>query len=185
MSARAGAPAIEESVACNLIPMIDIMFLLLLFFMLGADMSQRELEEVALPTADRSEPEDPIRSPDLHRTTVNVFHATEGVGSVCAVRAAGGRCRDPAHWRIAIRGSMFTLDGVLAPLTEDAVFDAEPGESGAARPPASRREVMIRSDRDAPYGVLRQLIMQCAAAGLSRISIGTSLPEGAPPPSLR
>ena len=28
----------------NLIPMIDIMFLLLLFFMLGADMGQRELE---------------------------------------------------------------------------------------------------------------------------------------------
>ena len=38
---------VEESVGCNLIPMIDIMFLLLLFFMLGADMSQRDLEEFA------------------------------------------------------------------------------------------------------------------------------------------
>ena len=33
----------------NLIPMIDIMFLLLLFFMLGADMGHRDLESVRLP----------------------------------------------------------------------------------------------------------------------------------------
>ena len=41
----------QELVNPNLIPMIDIMFLLLLFFMLGADMGQRELEEVRLPKA--------------------------------------------------------------------------------------------------------------------------------------
>ena len=44
MSRKKGGAA--EHVNPNLIPMIDIMFLLLLFFMLGADMSQRELEEV-------------------------------------------------------------------------------------------------------------------------------------------
>ena len=41
----------EEDVSPNLIPMIDIMFLLLLFFMLNADMSQRELEELTPPIA--------------------------------------------------------------------------------------------------------------------------------------
>ena len=34
--------------------MIDIMFLLLLFFMLNADMSQRELEELTPPVARHS-----------------------------------------------------------------------------------------------------------------------------------
>ena len=48
MARKAGA---SEHVNPNLIPMIDIMFLLLLFFMLGADMGQRELEEVMLPKA--------------------------------------------------------------------------------------------------------------------------------------
>src|SRR5215510_3058419 len=38
----------------NLIPMIDIMFLLLLFFMLGADMGHRELETVRLPQAENA-----------------------------------------------------------------------------------------------------------------------------------
>ena len=41
----------EEQVACNLIPMIDIMFLLLLFFMLSADMTQRDTEDLTLPVA--------------------------------------------------------------------------------------------------------------------------------------
>ena len=47
-------PETEESVGCNLIPMIDIMFLMLLFFMLGADMTQRELADVKLPKADQA-----------------------------------------------------------------------------------------------------------------------------------
>ena len=38
---RFKAQEVEEQVACNLIPMIDIMFLLLLFFMLSAEMTQR------------------------------------------------------------------------------------------------------------------------------------------------
>jgi hypothetical protein len=43
----------EENVACNLIPMIDIMFLLLLFFMLSADMTTRVAEDMLLPVADQ------------------------------------------------------------------------------------------------------------------------------------
>src|SRR5437763_748397 len=41
----------QESINPNIIPMIDIMFLILLFFMLSADMGNRELEEVILPLA--------------------------------------------------------------------------------------------------------------------------------------
>ena len=48
---RFRGPEVQEEIPCNLIPMIDIMFLLLLFFMLGADMGQRELEDVILPKA--------------------------------------------------------------------------------------------------------------------------------------
>ena len=43
---------VEETVACNLIPMIDIMFLLLLFFMLSADMTTRVAEDIKIPRAD-------------------------------------------------------------------------------------------------------------------------------------
>ncbi|HEV3029560.1 MAG TPA: biopolymer transporter ExbD, partial [Planctomycetota bacterium] len=66
-------PRIQDTLAPNLIPMIDIMFLLLLFFMLGADMGQRSLEEVQLPLADSAENEPPRTGPDS-RVTINAHH---------------------------------------------------------------------------------------------------------------
>ena len=44
-------PSSESEISPNLVPMIDIMFLLLLFFMLSADMSQHDQEELKLPQA--------------------------------------------------------------------------------------------------------------------------------------
>ena len=47
---RFATPQPEENVSCNLIPMIDIMFLLLLFFMLGADMTVHSIPLVINPS---------------------------------------------------------------------------------------------------------------------------------------
>src|SRR5262247_3885566 len=89
----------------NLIPMIDIMFLLLLFFMLGADMGQRELEEVMLPKAlavkeDKEEPGG--RKND--KLVVNVYHRYDGEAAACVPYKNGDVCREKKHWRIGIRG---------------------------------------------------------------------------------
>src|SRR5581483_227892 len=48
----------DSAVAPNLVPMVDVMFLLLLFLMVGADMGDRQLEEVRLPVA-KTAVEDP------------------------------------------------------------------------------------------------------------------------------
>src|ERR1041384_7764609 len=72
-------PRISQHQNPNLIPMIDIMFLLLLFFMLGADMGQRELEEGMLPKA-MSMKEDKENK----------------------------ACRDDAHWRTGIKGKDYS-----------------------------------------------------------------------------
>src|SRR5688572_2770926 len=112
MSGRFAAPEAEESVACNLIPMIDIMFLLLLFFMLGADMSQRELEDVELPKADMVKKDDPTFEAGEKRTNVYVFHTHTSSGFTCATHAAGGVCREMPHWAIAIRSNEYTLQTI-------------------------------------------------------------------------
>src|SRR5215470_4595814 len=92
-------PDVEESVACNLIPMIDIMFLLLLFFMLGADMSQRELEEVELPKADQVKEEAKVKDQNAaRRVNVNIFHTHTSTGTGCPTHDNGGVCRDMTHW---------------------------------------------------------------------------------------
>jgi biopolymer transport protein ExbD len=46
-----GAPEVQENVGFNMTPMIDIVFQLIIFFMLITDMSQQEIERVAPPLA--------------------------------------------------------------------------------------------------------------------------------------
>jgi biopolymer transport protein ExbD len=174
-SARFRGPAAEESVACNLIPMIDIMFLLLLFFMLGADMTQRELEEVKLPPADHCVKDDFVAT-GPGRTTVNVFHAGarsgDSSGVACALHDAGGVCRDPAHWLVAIRGAEFGASESAIRMKDEADASRERGDGSAA----DAREVMIRADEGAPYAVVQKVIEGCASAGLWKIAVGAAQP---------
>ena len=87
--------------------MIDIMFLLLLFFMLGADMGQRELEEVMLPKAMSMKEDKENKEKDKNRLTINVYHRYEV--KCAAVRTQErGSCRDDAHWRTGIKGKDYS-----------------------------------------------------------------------------
>ena len=99
--ARFKPPPIQEDVSPNLIPMIDIMFLLLLFFMLGADMGQREIEEVLLPKATSVKKDDETKD-KIPRLTVNVFHRYSNE-VVCTPFAKGQVCLEEAHWRVGIK----------------------------------------------------------------------------------
>src|SRR5215467_1546861 len=82
-----------EHVNPNLIPMIDIMFLLLLFFMLGADMGHRELEDLMLPHA-KSIKEDKEAKGEQERLTINVHHRDVR----CPAYDSERPCRDRSHW---------------------------------------------------------------------------------------
>src|SRR5262245_25090100 len=105
-------PAAEESVGCNLIPMIDIMFLLLLFFMLGADMTQRELAAVVLPKADKCKEDDAnkAKTSGPPRTTVNVYHRPTSSAFACAAHDGHAICRDDSHWLIDVRKKEYTRE---------------------------------------------------------------------------
>ena len=69
MAATRATAEVAPAVSPNLIPLIDIMFLLLLFFMLGADMSQHDLEDVRLPGAESAKSD---TGADVQRLTINV-----------------------------------------------------------------------------------------------------------------
>ena len=175
---RRKVPALQEDVVCNLIPMVDIMFLLLLFFMLSADMGQRELEELVLPQGDQVK-ENPKDKGDLKikSSTINVFHRADenGVFS-CAINKRGGICRDNDHWLIAIRSAEFTLDTVGAKLKELADDALEADVDPIAQKRLSGLEVSIRADRAAPFGHVQRLIELCGGAGIYKIEIGAAQP---------
>jgi biopolymer transport protein ExbD len=160
----------------NLIPMIDIMFLLLLFFMLGADMGQRELEEVMLPKASSMKEDKENKEKDKNKLTINVYHRYEvkcpsyGEGAGNTVKV----CRDDAHWRTGIKGKDYSepekLGGYLKK-EADATRGLDP-----KNPQVSELKVMIRADQSAPYGLAQRAMNTCAKAGIYKMEVGAARP---------
>src|SRR5438876_139804 len=144
---KRGGPALQEDLSPNLIPMIDIMFLLLLFLILGADMGTRELEEVALPAA-RGLTKD--REPGA--TTVNVYHAEAG-GVACAAFREGGICTERSHWNIGVRGTDYDPKSIGLLIKSEADLNRDP-----KNPAVSERKLMIRADRSAIYEYVQKEI---------------------------
>jgi biopolymer transport protein ExbD len=161
---------VESEVSPNLIPMIDIMFLLLLFFMLGADMGQRELEEVTLPKA-FSVKEDKATKGKDDRLTVNVFHRYPSEVK-CAAYNAQQVCREAAHWRVGVKGKDYSdpekLGGFLKREAEQ--YRPDPKQ------PISDRKVMIRADLSSPYGLVQRVMNTCAKVGIYKIDCGAARP---------
>lgn len=118
-SRRKKAPALKDDVAPNLIPMVDIMFLLLLFFILGADMSQREQADLVLPPADMVK-EEKEKSVEEATTTINIQHRPESGGFQCPVNKRGQVCRDKDHWQVVIRGKELAWENVEAQIKAEA-----------------------------------------------------------------
>ena len=168
--ARFQTPAAEESVGCNLIPMIDIMFLLLLFFMLGADMTQHELAEVVLPEADQAKKDLGASGPVA---TVNVVHRS-AAECPCETFALGGTCEKADHWTVDIHGRRYAGAALSTRLAAEADREREtqPGANGRR---LSARNVTIRADRSAPTGVVRDVFERCAAVGLYRVSVDAAM----------
>lgn len=152
-------PQVSEHTSPNLIPMIDIMFLLLLFFMLGADMGHRDLEEVRLPRADQATA-DPNRE---ERLTINAHHR-DRIG--CAAYDQHRACRDLSHWALTFRGEDCTEGRKLS--TRLAVTAAIRGR------PAAESRVMIRADGAAPFGLAQRAIGACAENGIFKVEVGAA-----------
>jgi len=155
----------------NLIPMIDIMFLLLLFFMLGADMGQRELEEVMLPKASSMKEDKENKEKDKNKLTINVYHRYE---VKCQAYLKNQVCRDDAHWRTGIKGKDYSepekLGGYLKK-EADATRGTDP-----KNPQVSELKVQIRADASAPYGLAQRAMNTCAKAGIYKVEVGASRP---------
>ena len=166
---------VQEEVSANLIPMIDIMFLLLLFFMLNADMSVRELESVT-PAVAKSAQE--MKGDTTDMVTINVHHIDADT-TTCAAYTSGQVCRTDGHWAISVGGQRYAfterelgnLEKVLRELANTRRADTSNPNSFSERP------VIIRADRTAPYGYIQQAMMVAARARLWKIQVGVWKPK--------
>lgn len=175
---RAKMPAVQDPQTPNLIPMIDIMFLLLLFFMLGADMAARESETVLLPETDKAKEIDVTVNEEEPESTINIHHEVAGDGA-CAVYDNEGVCREKTHWLWSISGRDYTRETIVEKLKELAESAPEPVPDPDAKKILSKRKVLIRADRTAPYGDVQKVIELCGAATLYKVSVVGALPAPA------
>jgi biopolymer transport protein ExbD len=171
----------ESAVSPNLVPMVDIMFLLLLFLMVGADMRQREREEVRLPLASSAKQENPNQEEDTStpQLCLNVYHTADG----CSAYEVSGLCTDKSHWSIGIKGTDYGEDKAAelkAFLEGEVQNDREhrglpPPEPGKLKPPSELR-VMIRADKAALFQFVQRAMNSCADAGIYKIELGAKVP---------
>jgi len=166
--------AVQEEVSPNLIPMIDIMFLLLLFLMIASDMGQRELEQVELPKA-KSVKEDKLDAKTVEkegdRVTINVYHRP---AIKCDAYKEGQICREDGHWLMGVKGTDYTnMDKLEAFLRKQA--DPHRGKDPKYKE-ASDKKVMIRADGAAPYGMPQKAMNACAKVGIYKIDVGAARP---------
>jgi biopolymer transport protein ExbD len=173
---RFATPAAEESVACNLIPMIDIMFLLLLFFMLGADMSQHEIGNVILANANMVKENPKTKGQDQKISNINLCHLGDKEVA-CPAYKAGAVCREEKHWQILHFGQDFTSKKAIVDRLKMLADDSrEPLTPGQKPPGLSGRLIMIRADKLAPYGLVQRVMEACSANGLYKMELAAAQP---------
>ncbi len=168
--ARIDPPAVESAVTCNIVPLLDVMFLLLLFLMVGSDMSHAEAAQLDLPKA--SEARTPVDAPDRRVVVLNVSHRES---DACADHTAGRRCEGTAHWTYSMQGLAFGGD-VLADRLAVVAEDATEPDAGIGRR-LSAVTLSIRCDRVAPYGLVQDVLAACAAARIHRTEVAASMPS--------
>ncbi|MFN0207117.1 MAG: biopolymer transporter ExbD [Planctomycetota bacterium] len=175
----------EDSIYMNVIPMVDIMFLLLLFFMLTADFGGRELEEVTLASGVTIKEDKQEEAKG--RINLNIFHTptnSEGGGpSVkCVDYDAKRACQDTGHWNIAVRGKRYETNEKLEQWAKDEAYwhkkEKESKSEADAKNPQipTLLRVMIRCDMRCPFQFPQLVMEKMAVAGIYKLEYGASEP---------
>lgn len=140
----------REDAAFDLTPMIDVTFLLIIFFMCVTEMAHIEFESLTLPFARQSVKDSPAPP---KRQVVNVRY-TNLDGS--------------ERSEIVVRRRVFDETNRLAD------FLREQDRMAHSQGQAEGIDVKIRADGRSEYQKIQQVLVACMKAGISRISIVAS-----------
>ncbi len=134
-------------------PMVDIVFNLLIFFLVVCDLTQKDLEDIALPEAEHALPDEPT---DARRYIVNLNRDGE-------LRFRGRRV------------SLRELAAQLERLVRLDEFDriGRPGGEGDG----SRLLILVRAAAAVPSRHVQWLLQELAQQRLHKIEFGVEFPE--------
>lgn len=146
----------EKEKGMNMTPMIDVVFLLVIFFMIITDLTQQELEALSLPEADMAQKDENTLE---KRMVVNI----DEEGHYIVRRNDRGMVDD-------------CLNQIRKELTAAAVF--YPREENGC----SRRPILIRADTKTTFKYIQKVMQLCGEEQIKidKIELGCSMKEKAP-----
>jgi biopolymer transport protein ExbD len=144
----------EQEMEMNMTPMIDVVFLLIIFFMVITDLTQQDLEELKLPTAQNAQPDKP--KPDEFRPVVNIKQD----GSIWVKRKAIYDPENPDDYKMVRE---YLSD--VAKMMEREKFDGTPTTRNDPNS-IPGEALLVRADQFSAFKHTQKVMEQCGYKGI-------------------
>jgi biopolymer transport protein ExbD len=141
-------------IAIDMTPMVDVAFLLLIFFMCTTQFKPPEKDKITLPESNSE-----AKSPESDIITIAVTKKKPEYGNQSGVTVIYRRGGEEVHQEIAA----------------DQVRDAMGSVLSRARAANPGARIIVKMDKDAPYGVMADLMPALQSAKASRFNVQTEL----------
>ncbi len=152
----------QTDMEMNMTSMIDVVFLLIIFFMIITDMTQQELEDLELPIAVKAVEDQP--DPDVIRPIINIDY-----GGVIKVK------RETYYDPEIDEADRTKLEGYLA--NQSRLMPKKMDEKLKKELPDN--PLLIRADQVTPFKHLQKIMEICSKEGIQiwKLEIAAAQPE--------
>jgi len=141
-------------ISIDMTPMVDVAFLLLIFFMCTTVFEPPEKDKITLPESNSE-----AKSPESDIITIAVTSPKPEYGNQPGVRV------------IYRKGG----EEISQELAAEQVKDQMPGVISTARAANPAARMIVKMDKDAPYGVMADIMPALQAAKAPRFNVQTEL----------
>ncbi len=151
--AKRRLPPEEEFESGNMMPMIDVVFQLIIFFMLVTDMARAQIENLNIPYASKAIKE---KYDDPQMLVLNIF--SDGMIK------SGGR----AFWTPKDGDNNKKLEDLFEARRQNKAYQEVAGNDQYVKYP-----LMIRADRSTPFEHIQKILMVATHhGGVTRVQLG-------------
>jgi len=158
----------SETIEMDMTPMIDCVFLLMIFFVLVIDLSQKNLEDLILPRAEFQEPDE---SPPENRPILNVLQNG-------AVVYQGDAFYDPAD---PAKSDLKRIYDLLANIREQGIatkaLHLVDKDVGGATAKVIDEPILIRADKWTEWNYVGEIMKQCSQPKIAFWKVQLALSE--------
>jgi len=134
----------EAPPALNMTPMIDVVFNLVIFFLIVTDLTQKELENLTLPLAEKAKEDKGIEEEE--RVIINIVEKE----------------KEPGQYQAIVKKQPLNHEQLKAYLRLRAGSAREDEAASPGLTPPYKIFVLIRADRSTPWQQVQWIMQDCA-----------------------